>query len=81
MGGRKAILGNRISTNAIGGLTIYSSTRNSILGNSILDNTEFGIYAVGPCTRTVIGGNTVEGNGSTPGDNVDLSGATGIIVQ
>lgn len=78
IGGTKPILANKICTNVGGGITLYASTRNSILGNKILDNTEFGIYAAGICTKTLIKSNQITGNGNSPADNVDLSDSTGI---
>ena len=78
IGGNKSPLGNKISSNDGGGITIWSSTKNYILGNQIKLNTEFGIYGVGVCTGTVISGNTIQNNGLIDLDNVDISEATGI---
>ncbi len=78
IGGTKQAEANRISTNVGGGITILASIRNAIVSNSILDNTAFGIYAVGDCKGTVISSNIITGNGAIPADNVDISDATGI---
>lgn len=77
IGGSKAILANRINTNP-GGLIISGSARNSVIGNEIQQNTEFGIYATGACTGTAITGNAITGNGHAASDNVDIGGASGI---
>lgn len=78
IGGTRQLLGNRIETNLGGGLIINASTRNNILGNTIRENDEFGIYGYGACDRTLIQGNTITGNGAGPSDNVDIAEATGI---
>jgi parallel beta-helix repeat protein len=78
IGGTKDIYANRINTNAGGGLVIMGSTKNSVINNELQDNTEFGIYATGACNGTSITGNTITGNGSSSGDNVDISDASGI---
>lgn len=79
IGGRRTLQANKISTNQGGGLTIYASLRNAILGNQINENADFGIYASGVCNGTRILRNTIQENGSSPADNVDLVESLGIL--
>lgn len=79
IGGKKTKFQNKIQSNDKAGLYINVSRQNTILGNSITDNSEVGIYAFGPCTGTVIRQNTVTGNGSGGTNNVDLTKSSGIL--
>ncbi len=69
---------NLINSNVGGGLTLLTTTGNSIVGNQIQSNTAFGIFADGDCSGTAITGNSVTSNGTNPADNVDIIGASGI---
>jgi parallel beta-helix repeat protein len=72
-------LQNLIQRNNDAGLSIYSSTENTVLNNNVQYNGVVGIYAVGVCTGTSIQSNTVLNNPPPSGTtNVVLSGATGI---
>lgn len=55
------------------------SKQNTILNNTITDNSEVGVYAFGPCNGTEIKKNTVTGNGVGGTNNVDLTYSSGII--
>ena len=72
-------LQNLIQRNNDAGLSIYSSTENTVLNNNVQYNGVVGIYAVGVCTGTSIQSNTVLNNPPPSGTtNVVISGATGI---
>jgi parallel beta-helix repeat protein len=72
-------LQNLIQRNNDAGLSIYSSTKNTVLNNNVQYNGVVGIYAVGVCTGTSIKSNTVLNNPAPSGTtNVVISGATGI---
>ena len=77
IGGAPTQLQNIISNNLGDGITMISTTKNAVVGNSITANLT-GIYADGTCTGTVIKTNTITGNTET---NVDISSATGINYQ
>ena len=77
IGGAPTQLQNVISNNLGDGITMISTTKNAVVGNSITTNLT-GIYADGTCTGTVIKTNTITGNTET---NVDISSATGINYQ
>jgi hypothetical protein len=74
--GGAGLLKNYISSNNGAGLSIVNSTLNTVTNNDITNNTTYGLYGTGTCTGTAVTGNTITGNGT----NVDISGATGIIV-
>lgn len=79
IGGKKAPFTNIIQANDKAGIYINVSKRNTILGNTITDNSEVGVYAFGPCNGTTIKKNTVTGNGPGGTNNVDLTYSSGII--
>lgn len=81
IGGRKTPLQNVIQSNKGAGLSIYSSTKNTVLRNTISDNSEVGVYALGACTWTLIKDNTIQNNGASGTNNVDISNATGIVFR
>jgi len=81
IGGRATRLRNVIQSNEGAGLYIYYSTRNAVLNNIINDNSKVGVYAFGACTLTSIRGNTIQNNGASGTNNVDISKATGIIYR
>jgi len=78
IGGKAAPLLNVIQSNKAAGLYIYYSKKNTVLNNSIEDNSVVGVYASGVCTGTLISGNAIENNGTNGSNNVDISNATGI---
>lgn len=79
--GGDGLLANKISRNVGAGLTLASSTTNTVLNNRIQNNTAFGVFATGACTGTTLTDNTVTGNGADPGDDLELSASTGITVS
>ena len=78
IGGRAAPLLNVIQSNKAAGLNIYYSKKNTVLHNSIEDNSVVGVFASGGCTGTLISGNAIENNGNDGSNNVDISNASGI---
>jgi parallel beta-helix repeat protein len=78
IGGAKPIQANYINNNGGDGLTINASGKNRITGNIIMAN-DMGIYAWGNCAGTVLLNNFVYGNTNNP--QVNVSGATGIIIK
>jgi trimeric autotransporter adhesin len=72
-------LQNLIQRNNDAGLSIYNSTKNTVLNNNVQFNGAVGIYAVGVCTGTSIKSNTVLNNPPPAGmTNVVITNATGI---
>jgi hypothetical protein len=52
-----------------------------VLNNIINDNSNVGVCAFGACTWTSIRDNTIQNNGASGTNNVDISEATGIIYR
>jgi hypothetical protein len=76
IGGTSAALRNTIANSGGTGVSIVSSHWNSVVGNRIVDNTGFGVFASGVCTVTVIGKDTIASN--TKG-NVNIANARGVL--
>jgi trimeric autotransporter adhesin len=78
VGGKATPLHNVIQSNTEAGLSIYSSKQNTVLNNSIEENSVVGVYASGVCNGTLIGSNAILNNGTNGSNNVDIANATGI---
>jgi hypothetical protein len=75
IGGTSSLLQNLIRFNGGNGVTLRSSRAAAVVGNSILNNQNYGLRASGNCSRSVVQGNTIIAN---DGGNVNLSGSRGI---
>ena len=72
---------NVIGGNGRDGVHLLKANNTIISDNQIEANTMHGIFASGPCAKSVIKGNEISNNGTnSPSDNVDINAATGVIV-
>jgi hypothetical protein len=78
VGGAAFALQNKIDNSDGNGVTIQSSRRNLVLSNEIAKNQQFGLFAAGLCTGSVVADNTIDMNGQ--GD-VNISNARGIVYK
>jgi trimeric autotransporter adhesin len=71
---------NVIGGNGRDGVHLLKANNTVLQENQIEANTVHGIFASGPCAKSVIKGNEISNNGTNaPTDNVDVSGASGVI--
>jgi trimeric autotransporter adhesin len=76
IGGTAAALQNKILNSAGNGVSIRSSRGNAVLGNEIVRNHGYGLFARGVCTGSVVRGNVIEANAE---GNVNLTKSRGIV--
>jgi hypothetical protein len=76
VGGPRDLLRTRIRHSGGNGLSIRSSRGNSVVGNEILVNRGYGLFAAGACGGTFVQGNTIQANAL--GD-VDLTRSRGVV--
>lgn len=76
IGGTEPEFQNKILNSRGNGVTIRSSRRNAVLGNEIVGNLGYGLFASGLCTGTVVKSNSITSNAK---GNVDVTKARGIV--